>query len=187
MVCHLRDFEDKILLHQFLKSESTNGLSIPVNVVNSDKQERLRIVQFTHFTSAFKIYGRHNICYTSINILPVPLFRFVVSITYLSIFGNFPGHNYRWFDLIDTDTSIADPEVKWLFDGLHFKAESLMIIFSSIRALDFQMLARWSDGRSVGPSTVLIFIHFYDDPVISDGQTDILYIIYYILYIIYYM
>ena len=50
MACHLRDFEDKILLHQFLKSESTNGLSIylsiPVYVVNSDKQERSRIVQF---------------------------------------------------------------------------------------------------------------------------------------------
>ena len=30
MACHLRDFEDKILLHQFLKSESTKGLSIPV-------------------------------------------------------------------------------------------------------------------------------------------------------------
>ena len=49
MACHLRDFEDKILLHQFLKSESTNGLSIypslSIYVVNSDKQERLRIVQ----------------------------------------------------------------------------------------------------------------------------------------------
>ena len=49
MACHLRDFEDKILLHQFLKSESTNGLSIPVCMypcmVNSDKQERSRIVQ----------------------------------------------------------------------------------------------------------------------------------------------
>ena len=37
-----------------------------------------------------------------------------------------------------------------------------------------------SDGRSVGwsvgPSTVLIFIHLYADPVISDGQTDILYV-----------
>ena len=50
MACHLRDFEDKILLHQFLKSESTKGLSIPVYMyvcmVNSDKQERLCIVQF---------------------------------------------------------------------------------------------------------------------------------------------
>ena len=45
-----------------------------------------------------------------------------------------------------------------------------MHIVSSIRALDFQMLV----GRSDGLSTVLIFIHLYADPVISDGQTDIL-------------
>ena len=49
VVCHLRDFEDKILLHQFLKSESTKGLSLYIYIykymVNSDKQERSRIIQ----------------------------------------------------------------------------------------------------------------------------------------------
>ena len=42
---HLRDFEDKILIHQFLKSESTKGLCMYPCMVNSDKQERSRIVQ----------------------------------------------------------------------------------------------------------------------------------------------
>ena len=45
MACHLRDFEDKILIHQFLKSESTKGLCMYPCMVNSDKQERSRIVQ----------------------------------------------------------------------------------------------------------------------------------------------
>ena len=67
MACHLRDFEDKILIHQFLKSESTKGLwymvyghafqskigyallmrtIIYLSMVNSDKQERSHIVQY---------------------------------------------------------------------------------------------------------------------------------------------
>ena len=44
------------------------------------------------------------------------------------------------------------------------------LIFSSIGALDFQML----DGPSVCLSTLLIFIHLYADPVISAGQIDCL-------------
>ena len=43
MACYSRDFEDKILLHEFLISESTKGLSIPVSVVNPEKLVKLNV------------------------------------------------------------------------------------------------------------------------------------------------
>jgi len=55
VVCDLRDFEDKILLHQFLKSESTKGLSIYVCMVNSDKQEQLWTMRDLKIKLKFKV------------------------------------------------------------------------------------------------------------------------------------